>query len=961
MITARRTRLVRVPDLQTFRRVVERLALAGESPPSSRVVVVPNRSAARQLRRTRPDAAWPDLVTRDQLYERLRNGLSPAPVRLTPYAREAALRAASADALAAGIAPPFGLRPGLIAEILRFYDQLCRQRQSVDRFEELLADSLSGNPDDRGAERMLRQTRFLAAAFRAYRLRVEAAGALDEHGLRDRLVSTPAPDPVRHVVIAVGDWIADADGLFVADFDLLTRLPGLEAIDVVATSGTLASGFHQRVHEWLPGLSETDAAALGSAGPWEAPIWSVPETDEPGLAFVRRDREEELVAVARRVGRDSAPAAVVFRRPLPYLYLARKVFPGAGVAYQTHDALPLATEPFVAALDLVVEFVLTSFARPATVALLRCPHFEWSRPGREVTREAVAALDRLLSESRYLGELERLQQIGAGAGSDSKGRRTLVETARAACEAACDAAVELSPLLETAPLSAHLGRIARFVETHARSIDDRQSRARAAVAGVLEALAAAYAAHGDPDVTVDGVVPELRRWIEEETFVPDSGDGGLQLVDAQAARFAEVRDLFVVGLIQGEWPERTRRNIFYPPGLLAALGWPSEADRRGAELAAFIDLLRSPTRSVELSTFTLDDEALVEPSALVEEAPGAGLAAEVRPVSTGAARVFEEERLSLAPPEIDALDEPARGWAELRLARTAAVDPRYHGDVGALAPRPVSVSSLETYLQCPFKYYARHVLELEEEPDDDEVMDPRRQGAFVHAVFEDFFRAWDRTARGAIAPDTLGEAHALFERIVEPHLAKLPDTEAAIERTRLLGSPVAPGLADAVFRMEAERPVPVKERRLEFPLKGDFTFAGPSGPRTIAVRGVADRVDLLADGTFRLIDYKLSSAPDKSRALQLPIYGVCAEQTLGSGWTLGEAAYITFRGPRRIVPLFTPRSDRGQVLAEAQVRFVTTVDGIEAGHFPPTPTDVFLCTFCSYAAVCRKDYVGDVG
>src|SRR5207248_1186802 len=84
--------------------------------------------------------------------------------------------------------------------------------------------------------------------------------------------------------------------------------------------------------------------------------------------------------------------------------------------------------------------------------------------------------------------------------------------------------------------------------------------------------------------------------------------------------------------------------------------------------------------------------------------------------------------------------------------------------------------------------------------------------------------------------------------------------------------------------------------------------------RKIALKGVADRLDLLADGTFRLIDYKLSSAPQKSRALQLPIYGLCAEQRLqshkGRAWTLGEAAYIAFRGGQRVVPLFTARGGR---------------------------------------------------
>jgi RecB family exonuclease len=180
--------------------------------------------------------------------------------------------------------------------------------------------------------------------------------------------------------------------------------------------------------------------------------------------------------------------------------------------------------------------------------------------------------------------------------------------------------------------------------------------------------------------------------------------------------------------------------------------------------------------------------------------------------------------------------------------------------------------------------------------------------------------------------------------------------------------------------MEAERPAEVVERLLEYRLEGEFEFAGPRGARRIALKGVADRLDLLADGTFRLIDYKLSSAPSKSRALQLPIYGLCAEQRLqnhhpstgsgqapsaGSGqgprsWTLGEAAYISFRGAKRVTPLFTKRSDRDSVLGSAQERLIDAVEGIERGDFPPTPEDVFLCGFCSYGAVCRKDYVGDV-
>ena len=31
-----------------------------------------------------------------------------------------------------------------------------------------------------------------------------------------------------------------------------------------------------------------------------------------------------------------------------------------------------------------------------------------------------------------------------------------------------------------------------------------------------------------------------------------------------------------------------------------------------------------------------------------------------------------------------------------------------------------SVSALETYVGCPFRFFAQHVLKLEEEPDDEE-------------------------------------------------------------------------------------------------------------------------------------------------------------------------------------------------------------------------------------------------
>jgi len=954
--------------------------VAGDASPEKRVqaasaklVVVPTRASARQLRLTIDHdhdvsggagaRLLPDFVTRDQLYDRLESRLSEHPRRLTPIEREVIIHAAAIESIAAGVAPSFRLRPRLVAEIVRFYDQLRRQGQTIARFEEMLAESLGRDIDlDRGAERMLQQTRFLGNVYRVYEQRLSELSSVDEHTLRDHLIRTSAGDPVKHVVVTVADWIADANGLYRADFDLLTRLPALETIEIIATDELLASGFHQRIHEWMPGIEEIDQRAVGVSAGWTKPILTAPSGSAKPV-FVVRDRKDELVAVLRRVRDAHLPqsglerTAIVFKHPLPYLYVARDVFRSARVPYQTFDSLPLAAEPLAAALDLVLEFVTSQFARSATIALLRSPHFDFGFDDQPLLRSATAILDRALSASGYLGELERLRALADEWTGDAGAGRAL--------RAAVDAAGSLQRLLERAPASVQLTRLASFLTSYGRTAagDERNGRAKAAVLEILSSLATAHTAYDDPETTIEELAPDIRRWIEEGTFSPECDESGLQLLDAQAARYGDFDDLFIVGMIDGEWPERPKPSIFYPVGVLAGLGWPSERERRGAASAAFVDLARSAYQRVTVSTFTLEDEALVQASSFLDELGRTGLPI-VEAGLPSQDHVLSDEGLSLEPPAIDMLDERALSWVALRQSRTDASDPRFHGQTTHERSRPLSVSAIETYLTCPFKFFARYVLRLEEEREADEVMDPKKQGRFVHAVFHRFFAAWQARGHGAITSDKLHAARELFSQIVEEQVAHLPEAEVALERTRLLGSPVAEGLGEIVFRMEAERPVDVVDRLLEYPLEGEFELAGPDGPRRVALRGVADRLDLLADGTIRLIDYKLSSAPQRSRALQLPIYGVCAEQRLqryhGQSWTLGEAAYIAFRGPKRIVPLFTARSDRDDVLGAAQLKLVQAVDRIERGEFPPTPEDAFLCGFCSYSTICRKDYVGDV-
>jgi CRISPR/Cas system-associated exonuclease Cas4 (RecB family) len=75
---------------------------------------------------------------------------------------------------------------------------------------------------------------------------------------------------------------------------------------------------------------------------------------------------------------------------------------------------------------------------------------------------------------------------------------------------------------------------------------------------------------------------------------------------------------------------------------------------------------------------------------------------------------------------------------------------------------------------------------------------------------------------------------------------------------------------------------------------------------------------------------------------------------------MGEAVYLAFKGPRRVVPLVPRPDQRDKILNDAQQRLADAVDAIGRGEFPPTPDDVWRCESCTFASVCRKDYVGDV-
>ncbi len=191
----------------------------------------------------------------------------------------------------------------------------------------------------------------------------------------------------------------------------------------------------------------------------------------------------------------------------------------------------------------------------------------------------------------------------------------------------------------------------------------------------------------------------------------------------------------------------------------------------------------------------------------------------------------------------------------------------------------------------------------------------------------------------------------------------MPPAEAALERLRLRGSAASPGMIDRVLSMEADRDDEIARRLIEYSLDDVFVFRGEDETtRAVRLRAKIDRVDLLADGTFRVIDYKSRILPDLKQTVQLQVYTSAVAQQLqkadGTGPVPAEAFFLSMEGEP---PIRAIRPAKGQtlddVLRAAEARLVQALDDIGAGHFPPRPVPRSLCRLSPFDAVCRKAFV----
>jgi len=330
----------------------------------------------------------------------------------------------------------------------------------------------------------------------------------------------------------------------------------------------------------------------------------------------------------------------------------------------------------------------------------------------------------------------------------------------------------------------------------------------------------------------------------------------------------------------------------------------------------------------------------------------------------------------------------------VQAARASSELTRWDGNLGGCGvPAPasgevVSATRLEGWATCPFRYFLGSVLRLGaiEAPEQIAELSSLDRGRLVHEVLERFLAPIvARPVAQRLAPDERWP-DAERDRLVQLADQVCAEYEAEgltgkpllwrIQREELVADLLGFLDADDGYRAMAGAVPEQVEMAFGFDDRAPVVITLPDG-RELAFRGRADRVDRLADGSLRVLDYKTAKA-DRYKGLdvdpvlagtclQLPLYAAAARAQLGGDGAPGagvtasaEYWFVTGKGGYTRLGY--------EVDGAVQQRFVEVLGeiaaGIEEGGFAATPGEhnsyfgtADNCRFCDFDALCPVDRV----
>jgi ATP-dependent helicase/DNAse subunit B len=616
------------------------------------------------------------------------------------------------------------------------------------------------------------------------------------------------------------------------------------------------------------------------------------------IRALSREREVEEIVLQvideHNGGRPWREMGVIVRSEEGYLALLERTFGRAGIPARAYFGRPVLRESAGVFFRRFAAAVSSGWDGEAALELLRHPLCRASGEVQgKLWTEAIENLP-------FRGLAALRQAVGAAAGvlspfefwADDKCRPR--EWAQRLPQAAA--------LLKPPPADAPLSR--------GQMLDFRlRAEAFRAAVSAAEDLAALLP---DEPLPFAAFWAELEDALEEARLYLDDGRRDVvHILDVQEARQWELPVVFVCGLIEGEFPRSASPDPLLPEEIRLALrqqGIPvrTRADREEEERFHF-EIAR--TRATEKLFFSWPER---------NEKGDPNL------------RSFVLEEADV----IHAQELPARRL-RIRARRAAAPAPRpaLQADEALQSVRAIharlAATAVESFLQCPFQFFARHTMQLEPlPPPPSGRLDARFHGTLAHRILAEWHdrhgdivtitgEHWDRELRR----NGLQPTHQtiLDEAAMKRHLAAYAQAAQIREGWKI--------------RLEEE--LQLHEAGVE-------------------IHGRADRVDVSQDGQCKVYDFKYSSQASVKMRDEISVQGGLYAEALSRQEGLQPAGiyYVALKDGAEIRGADSPEAAQ-QEINEALQKTNEAIEAFQSGRIEVRPAIPDLCQWCEFRGACR--------
>lgn len=443
--------------------------------------------------------------------------------------------------------------------------------------------------------------------------------------------------------------------------------------------------------------------------------------------------------------------------------------------------------------------------------------------------------------------------------------------------------------------------------------------------------------------------------------IPFEGEplSGLQVMGVLETRALDFDRLIILSMNEGIFPLKKVANSFIPYNLRRGFGLPTYEHQDSVWAYHFYRLIR---RAKQVT--------------LLYDTRTTGL-------QTGeVSRFVHQLRYHYQYPLIDELvvyDVASSAVPPISVQKTAEVE-KLLSDFLSGGPRALSASAINTYLDCPLKFYFSVLEQIQEEDEITETVERDVFGSILHKVMEDLYAPFKGKLVTADLLKLLRKDQPLLTGTIARAFAELffkSPVVRPLEGENFLTGEMIRKYAEKILEQDA-RFTPFHYIESEKKVRATITL---SDKRVVQLKGFIDRVDSL-DRVLRIVDYKTGSgklefesveglfdkeARDRPKAvMQVFLYAWMYQQLPEyTGMPIQPAIYyLRTLFQRSFNPVVEQKKGRGKAdkvnsfqdfVADFEGKLRQCLDEIFNLDIPFTQTETGkACAYCSFRGLCGK-------